>query len=86
MPLRANHWYSSVSSSGDSRPDRKQASRRPVLFLTDRDNGVHYLTPAQVIELVNAGRAFMQNLHEANRALKAFEPIPVNYVDDSYWP
>lgn len=58
----------------------------PVLFLTDRDNGDHYLTPAQVIELVNAGKAFMQVLHEAKRALKAADPIPVNYDDDSYWP
>lgn len=58
----------------------------PVLFLTDRDNGDHYLTPAQVIGLVNAGKAFMQNLHEAKRALKAFEPIPLDYDDDSYWP
>lgn len=58
----------------------------PVLFLTDRDNGDHYLTSAQVIELVNAGKVFMQNLHEAKRALKAADPIPVNYDDDSYWP
>lgn len=58
----------------------------PVLFLTDRDNGDHYLTPAQVIQLVNAGKVFMQNLHEAKRALKSFEPIPGTYADDSYWP
>ncbi|EKF58585.1 hypothetical protein QWE_18333 [Agrobacterium albertimagni AOL15] len=57
-----------------------------VRFLTDRDNGDHYLTPAQVIELVNAGKAFMQVLHEAKRALKAADPIPVDYDDDSYWP
>ncbi len=58
----------------------------PVLFLTDRDNGDHYLTPAQVIDLVNAGKVFMQALHEAKRALKASDPIPVNYNHDSYWP
>ena len=58
----------------------------PVLFLTDRDNIDHNLTPAQMIELVNAGKAFMQALHEAKRAIKALEPIPVDYADDARWP
>ena len=58
----------------------------PVLFLTDRDNGDHNLTPAQVIALVDQGKAFMQALHEAKRALKAMTPIPADYTVDSYWP
>ncbi|KEQ07016.1 hypothetical protein [Pseudorhizobium pelagicum] len=58
----------------------------PVLFLTDRDNGDHNLTPEQVIALVDQGKAFMQALHEAKRALKAITPIPADYTADSYWP
>lgn len=52
----------------------------------DHDNGDHYLAPAQVIELVNAGKASIRVLHEAKRALEAADSIPVNYDDDSYWP
>lgn len=58
----------------------------PVLFFTDRDNGDHNLTPAQTIDLVDQGKAYMQALHEAKRLLKASPPIPADYADDSYWP
>ena len=58
----------------------------PILFFTDRDNADHYLTPAQVIELVNAGKAYMQALHTAKRSLKELNPIPADYADDSRWP
>lgn len=58
----------------------------PVLFFTDRDNGDHYLTPAQVIDMVDQGKTFMQALHEAKRALKGMDPIPVDYADERYWP
>jgi hypothetical protein len=58
----------------------------PVLFFTDRDNGDHNLTADQVVDLVNAGKAFMQALHEAKRTLKAVEPIPADFASDSYWP
>lgn len=58
----------------------------PVLFLTDRDNVDHYLTPAQMMELVDAGKAYMQALHEAKRTIKAMDPIPSDYADDARWP
>lgn len=58
----------------------------PVLFFTDRDNGDHNLTADQVVDLVNAGKAFMQALHEAKRVLKAMDPIPSDFASDSYWP
>jgi hypothetical protein len=58
----------------------------PVLMITDRDNTDHNLTPAQVIELVNAGKTYMQSLHEAKRSLKTTNPIPADYSDDAYWP
>tara|TARA_R110002012_G_scaffold315261_1_gene528894 strand:+ start:8401 stop:9057 length:657 start_codon:yes stop_codon:yes gene_type:complete len=59
----------------------------PVLFFTDRDNVDHNLTAAQVIDLVNAGKAFMQTLHEAKRALKAMDPVPLDYATNAeYWP
>ena len=58
----------------------------PVLMLTDRDNVDHYLTATQVVELVNAGKQFMQELHAAKRALKEMQPIPADFADDGYWP
>lgn len=57
-----------------------------LLFFTDRDNVDHNLTPAQTIDLVDQGKAYMQALHEAKRTLKASPPIPADYADDSYWP
>ena len=58
----------------------------PVLMFTDRDNADHYLTPLQVIELVDVGKVYMQALHAAKRALKAMDPIPVDYADNQWWP
>ncbi len=58
----------------------------PLLFFNDRDNVDHNLTPAQTIDLVDQGKAYMQALHEAKRLLKASPPIPADYADDSYWP
>ena len=58
----------------------------PVLMLTDRDNVDHYLTATQVVELVNAGKQFMQELHAAKRTLKAMDPVPADFADDGYWP
>ena len=58
----------------------------PLLRLTDRDNVTHSLTADQTVELVNAGKAYMQALHEAKIALKAMDPIPADYADDSRWP
>ncbi|WP_281978798.1 hypothetical protein [Pseudorhizobium flavum] len=58
----------------------------PVLMLTDRDNVDHYLTPSQVVELVNAGKQYMQELHAAKRALKEMQPVPADLADDGYWP
>lgn len=58
----------------------------PVLFFTDRDNGDHNLTPTQVIDLVDQGKAFMQALHEAKRTLKAMSAIPADYAEEAHWP
>lgn len=58
----------------------------PLLFFTDRDNADHNLTPAQTIDLVDQGKAYMQALHEAKRLLKASPPIPADYADDAHWP
>ena len=58
----------------------------PLLRFTDRDNVTHTLTPRWTVELVNAGKAYMQALHDAKIALKAMDPIPADYADDSRWP
>lgn len=58
----------------------------PLLVFTDRDGTDHTFTASQLIELVDAGKRWMQTLHEAKRALKALEPIPADFTDDKYWP
>ncbi|PWE57669.1 hypothetical protein DEM27_00195 [Metarhizobium album] len=58
----------------------------PVLMFTDRDNIDRHLTPEQVIELVDAGKIYMQALHAAKRSLKAMDPIPADFADDQWWP
>lgn len=58
----------------------------PILMLTDRDNVDHYLTPSHVVELVNAGKQYMQELHAAKRALKEATPVPADFAEDGYWP
>lgn len=56
----------------------------PVLMFTGWD-GDHHLTADQAIELVDAGKAWMQQMHAAKRALKLMDPIPADFADDGWW-
>lgn len=58
----------------------------PLLRFTDGDNITHNLTAAQTVELVDAGKAYMQALHNTKIDLKALDPIPSDFADDSRWP
>lgn len=51
----------------------------------DADNIDHELTAAQVIEMgVQAAQA-VDAIYKASWAIKAMEPIPVDFRQDSYW-
>ncbi|QKV18707.1 hypothetical protein [Oricola thermophila] len=63
----------------------------PVMLLRDRDNVTHNLTPAQMVELVDAGMAWIEATMRVSWAMKdataPFEAgIPADYADDQYWP
>lgn len=71
----------------DSARDLKAAGiTDPILHFTGWD-GDHYLTPDQTIELVDKGKAWMQGIHAAQRALKNMDPIPDDFAtNEDYWP
>ncbi len=52
----------------------------------DADNVDHMLNPMQIIEMWSKGAAWISANYDASWALKAMNPIPADYVDDSYWP
>lgn len=58
----------------------------PVVPVPDVSDEVHMLTPDQVIELVNAGKIYIQSIYAAARSIKSGETIPDDFVSDSYWP
>lgn len=57
-----------------------------LLMFTDRDGTDRRMNAVQMIALVNAGKAWMQQVHEAKRALKEMDPIPADFADDRHWP
>lgn len=63
----------------------------PVLILRDAENVNHTLTPDQMIELVMAGMAWIEETMMVSWAMKdgttPFEAgIPADFTDDAYWP
>lgn len=71
----------------DTARDLKDAGiTAPALVFTDRDGTDRRMTAGQMIALVNAGKAWVQSVHEAKRALKAMDPIPADFADDRHWP
>lgn len=52
----------------------------------DANNNTHDLSNAEVMEMALQIFARGSAIHIAGRALKAMDPIPENYEDDSYWP
>jgi hypothetical protein len=55
---------------------------------TFRDGGNvdHELTPAQLLSLWQQSAEYVSALYAASWALKAMEPIPADFANDSYWP
>lgn len=56
--------------------------------ITYRDglNTDHLLSPMGVINLWKASAAYVSDLYQASWLLKAYNPIPTNVSEDSYWP
>lgn len=52
----------------------------------DADNVDHMLTPSQIVELWSKGAAWISDTYDASWDIKALDPIPADYADDSRWP
>ena len=57
-----------------------------VTAFRDRDNVIHDLTPAEVVELWSIGAAWVSAVYAASWAIKDIDPIAPDYADDSRWP
>lgn len=55
---------------------------------TFRDGGNvdHELTPTQLLSLWQQSAEYVSALYAASWALKAMEPIPVDFTSNDYWP
>jgi hypothetical protein len=52
----------------------------------DGNNVDHDLTPPQMLDLWQQSAAYVSALYEASWTLKAMDPIPADYADDTHWP
>lgn len=57
-----------------------------VTLFRDGDNVDHELAPLQVMSLWQQSSEYVSALYAASWALKALDPIPADFADDSYWP
>lgn len=51
----------------------------------DGDNVDHELTPPQIMSLWQQSSEYVSALYAASWALKALDPIPADFADDSHW-
>lgn len=63
----------------------------PVMTVRDANNLKHLLTPAQMVELLSAGTAWIESVMAVSWAMKdgdaPFEAgIPADVADDQWWP
>lgn len=58
----------------------------PSIPFRGEDSITHMLTPAQVIELYTKGSQWVMQVKAAAWGLCDLPSIPLDYVDDSYWP
>lgn len=57
-----------------------------IIPYRDGANTDHLLTADQVISLTDQGKAYVTKLYQASWTLKAMDPIPADFADDSHWP
>lgn len=63
----------------------------PVLIVRDANNQNHALTPDQMIELISAGIAWIEDVMQRSWDMKDQQPpfvdgIPADYTNDEHWP
>lgn len=59
--------------------------RDTITTFRDGDNVDHELTPAHILSLWQQSASYVSTLYAASWALKAMNPIPVDFADDKYW-
>ena len=64
---------------------RKSAGIEQDTDFRDRDNVHHLLNNDQMIALYQQGLLWMEAVYKASWAIKAMDPLPQDYQDDSYW-
>ena len=57
-----------------------------ITAFRDANNNMHDLTPPQVFQLWQNGAAYTQAVYAASWVIKAMDPIPSDFRDNSYWP
>ena len=58
----------------------------PIIPFRDGNNVEHMLTAGQIIDLANAGKAYVSAIYQASWTLKAMDPIPQDVKSDVRWP
>ena len=62
-----------------------QSSVATITF-RDGNNINHDLTPAQMLQVWEAGVSYISAVYKASWDLKDMGTIPIDYTNDSYWP
>lgn len=65
---------------------KKGKGAATAVSFTDANNTVQTLTHQEMIVMGEQVSDAIVAIHAAATALKAMNPIPVNYKDDQYWP
>ncbi len=63
-----------------------QGVTEAAITFRDAANTTHHLTPAQFLELGQAGTNWVEAVMTASWALKDSGSIPEDFADDTYWP
>lgn len=62
-----------------------QGDNATLTVFRDGQNVDHSLIPAQVLELWQHAAAYVTLVYQRSWEIKALDPIPADYADDSYW-
>ena len=61
-------------------------NQTPKMVFRDASNNMHELTPSQMSLLWQKSMGYVTALYQASWTLKALDPLPLNFSDDSHWP
>lgn len=57
-----------------------------MIAYRDNNNVVYQLTPAQMSELWKKTVYYVTSVYQASWNMKDMNPLPIDYIKDSYWP